>query len=189
MASRATRPNRRGAASPAAIERAARERDAIELRRAGHSFESIAAELGFANRGAAYKAVQRGLSRWMREADEDLRTMELARTDLMISRLQPLVDRDPPDLAAVQTLLRVMDYRARICGLYAPAKYQVGVAVAVKAASDTSMLDAFDAWQGVIARAAGLEATAADAQDAQLALPSGLATGSSTHDRDAGATS
>jgi hypothetical protein len=115
----AARGRRGGSASAAAIERAERERKAIALRLQNWSFEEIAVELGFADRSGARKAVERGLSRWMRETDEDFRARELEHTEMIIDRLMPMIDRDEPDLKAIDRLLKTMDHRAKIMGLYA----------------------------------------------------------------------
>jgi hypothetical protein len=114
----AARGRRGGRTSVAAIERAGRERKAIALRQQGLSFEEIAGELGYGDRSGARKAVERGLSRWMRENDEELRARELERTELIIDRLWPLIDREAPDLKALDRLLKTMDHRAKITGLY-----------------------------------------------------------------------
>lgn len=125
----------RGEASPAAIERAEVERQAIDLRRAGHTYEQIAARLGLANRGVAHRHVIRGLGRWMKAAGSDeLRAEELDRTDAVIGRLWPLIDRADPDLGAVDRLIRLFDFRAKITGLYAPVKRQVDIDVRAGAA-------------------------------------------------------
>jgi hypothetical protein len=113
------RGRRGGSASAVAIERADRERKAIALREQGFSFDEIAAELGFSDRSGARKAVERGLSRWMRETDEEFRARELERTEMIIDRLWPLIDRDDPDLKAIDRLQKLMDFRAKITGLYA----------------------------------------------------------------------
>ncbi len=123
------RARRRGQASPAAIETAEREREAIALRRGGASYDEIAARLGFADRSGAKKCVERGLSRWLREADEELRALELERTETLLARLWPLVDRPAPDLDALAAYFKLADYRAKIAGLYAPRRQQVEVAV------------------------------------------------------------
>jgi hypothetical protein len=111
------RHRRGGALSATAIDRAARERAAIALRRQGRCFEEIACELGFADRSGARKAVERGLSRWMRETDEEFRARELERSEMVIDRLWPLIDRDPPDLKALDRYIQVANYRAKITGL------------------------------------------------------------------------
>jgi hypothetical protein len=115
--------------SAAAIERADRERRAMALRQSGATFEEIAAELGLANRGAAHKLVRRGLTRWMHESDEELRALELERTETIIGRLWPLIDRGDPNLKALETYLRVAEYRAKLAGLFAPKKAVVGIQV------------------------------------------------------------
>ena len=120
---------RRGSASAAAIARAEREREAIGLRRAGASYDEIAARVGYTDRSGAKKAVERGLSRWMRETDEELRALELERTEVIIARLWPAIDTHAPDLKAVEVFLRVAEYRAKIAGLYAPRRDRLEVSV------------------------------------------------------------
>ena len=117
--------------SPAAIERAEKERRAMELRQAGATFDQIATEMGLANRGVAHKIVQRGLTRWMHESDEELRAVELACTEAVIARLWPLIDQRDPDLKAIDVYLRVADYRAKLAGLYAAKKTVVGLGIEV----------------------------------------------------------
>jgi hypothetical protein len=107
----------RGSMSAAAIERAARERAAVALRQQGRTFDEIAAELGFADRSGARKAVERGLSSWMRETDEELRARELERSEMIIDRLWPMIDKDPPDLPAIDRYMKLAEYRAKITGL------------------------------------------------------------------------
>jgi hypothetical protein len=113
------RRRRRGSVSAATIERAERERKAIALRNQDWTLDQIAAELGYADRSGARKAVERGLSRWMRVTDEEFRARELERTELIIERLWPLIDRDDPDLKAMDQLRHFMNLRAKIMGLFA----------------------------------------------------------------------
>jgi hypothetical protein len=108
--------------SPATIERVDRDLRAVELRRAGKTYDEIAVAVGAANRGAAHKMVRRGRTRWVEESTEELRAIELERTEALIARLWPLIDRDPPDFKAFEAFLRLADYRARLAGLYAPTK-------------------------------------------------------------------
>jgi hypothetical protein len=104
---------------PAAIDLAEKERWAVELRRAGWTFDRIAIELGYKSRAAARSAVVRGLQRWFRPAD-DFRALELERTEAIGRELVPLLEHEDVDvrLKAVDRLLKVMDLRARITGLY-----------------------------------------------------------------------
>lgn len=55
--------------------------------------------------------------------------MELERTDALIARLWPLIDRPKPDMDALAAYLRIANYRAKIAGLYAPRRQQVEVEV------------------------------------------------------------
>jgi len=111
------RHRRAGELSAATIDRAGRGRAAIVLRHQGHSFDEIADELGYADRSGARKAVERGLSRWVRETDEELRARELERSEMIIDRLWPLIDQDPPDLKVIDRYLQLANYRAKIAGL------------------------------------------------------------------------
>jgi hypothetical protein len=115
---------------PAAIALAIKERDAIELRTRGFTFDQIAEKLDYKSRSAARKAVLRGLGRWLREADQDLRELELARLDELSKRLWPMVEQEDDDLAlrAIEKLARVIDLRARITGMYGPRQHRVEVA-------------------------------------------------------------
>ena len=123
------RKARRGRSSPAAIEHAEREREAIGLRTAGLSYEEIAQRVGYRDRSGAKKAVERGLSRWMREADEELRALMLERLERIVVRLWPRIDCDKVDLKALDAFLRVTDLEARLSGAFAPRRQQLDVAV------------------------------------------------------------
>lgn len=136
-----------GRLSSKALARQDLEERVLALRRAGRTFDEIASEAGFANRGVAYKYLERALARHRNDDVEHLRAVELERSDALIARLWPLVDREDPDVAALDRLLRVMDYRARVAGLYAPRRQEVGVDVRAVAAGTpesvmaTAMLD------------------------------------------------
>jgi hypothetical protein len=125
----AGRQVRRGRSSPAAINHAEREREAIVLRTAGLSYEEIGQRLGYRDRSGAKKAVERGLSRWMREADEELRAIMLERLERLVCRLWPRIDHPKPDLKAIDTFLRVTDLEARLSGAFAPRRQRLDVAV------------------------------------------------------------
>jgi hypothetical protein len=111
-------PRRRGRSSPAVLALAARERAAIAMRTQGATYDEIAQQLGFADRSGARKAVERGMSRWMRETDEELRARELARTEIVIDRLMPQIDCDTPDHKAIDSLVKLMNLRGKLSGLY-----------------------------------------------------------------------
>lgn len=74
----------RGAARILARER---ERRALELRKAGVSYERIAAEVGYRDHTGAAKAVKRAMDRLPKEASEDLRTLTVQRLEHMLVSL------------------------------------------------------------------------------------------------------
>ena len=119
-------PRRRGGKlTPDKIARAERDAEAIRLRNANKTFPEIADILGMSGKGTAHKAVQRGMARWAAADVEQLRAGELARTDVIIDRLWPLIDTDPPDLVSLAAFMKILDYRARIIGLFAPQAHKV----------------------------------------------------------------
>ena len=65
---------------------AAYEKDqkALELRKEGHSYESISEQLGYSTRSASYKAVMRRLRDMDRPAVSMLRELEVQRLDAML---------------------------------------------------------------------------------------------------------
>jgi len=107
-----------------AIPAAEKRTEAINLRRQGFGFQQIAEAIGFANSGAAFKAVRQGLKEALREAgSEELRTLECDRLDeLQRSRWEKAVGGDD---AALDRVLKIMTRRAELLGLDAPQKHQI----------------------------------------------------------------
>lgn len=135
--------NGRFTRTPATAER---EAAAMRLRARGASYAAIADQLGYCDRSAARKAVQRGLNATVAEPAAELRDLELARLDdlhatawkvmraphVLVSGGQvveregePLRD-DMPVLRAIDTILRIMVRRARLLGLDIAAPAEVG---------------------------------------------------------------
>jgi hypothetical protein len=129
------------------IAATARQVEALQFRARGLPYEAVGEALGITKQ-AAFKLVDRALRATLREAGEQVRTLELDRLDRLqvaaetvlaarhymlyqgevVSRTDPqtgqtaeLVD-DGPALSAVRTLLAVAERRARLLGLDAPAK-------------------------------------------------------------------
>jgi hypothetical protein len=120
-----------------------RELRALELRLAGASYAQVGMALGV-NRSRAYRIVMRALDRLIREPAEQVRQLELARLDQLwveayrvLRRQHPVISagkvvvhpdtgqplEDPaPVLSAIDTLLRIMERRARLLGLDAPTQ-------------------------------------------------------------------
>jgi len=104
----------------AAVER---QRQALELRKAGASYRTIAATLGYAGPQGAYKAVTAGLKEALREPATELKDMECARLDALLFALWPQATKGDP--AAVSRCLAVMERRARLLGLDEPRKTEL----------------------------------------------------------------
>jgi hypothetical protein len=105
-----------------------RERQAVALHLQGETSDAIADALGFVNRGGAWKAVQRGLARFVVPAIAEARTVELARLDRLHKAVwQRAISGDIP---AIETVLRLMERRARLLGLDAPVRVDLRALVA-----------------------------------------------------------
>ena len=127
------------------VHGAERDAEAARLRAQGWSYQRIANELGWTNKGDAHHAVQRILQETVQEAGDELRTMERERLDRLseaawtvlerqhvtvsngqIIRLdgEPLLD-DGPVLQAIDRLLRISESRRKLEGLDAPSRVSV----------------------------------------------------------------
>lgn len=95
-----------------------REAKALDLRLLGYSYDRIARELDYQHRSAAKKAIDRALAAIPREAATQLRDMELERLDLAQRSLADKIVRG--HLGAIDRLIRIMDHRAKLLGLYEP---------------------------------------------------------------------
>lgn len=99
-----------------AADRRANDERAASLRVAGYTYVEIAKALGYANQGGAWKAVQRIRSAAVREAGQELLGLELERLDTL--QRANMTKALQGDAKATNTILRVMDQRARLAGLY-----------------------------------------------------------------------
>lgn len=102
-----------------------RRRRAVALRYHGHSYDQIAAELGFANRGSAYRAVMKALSELDREPAEQLRQIAIERLEgVLAGGLYRKAKAG--DLKSVDRLLKVMrEERRYIPGLEVPVSAEL----------------------------------------------------------------
>lgn len=132
---------------------AVRDSEALSYRARGWTYERIANEMGYANRGGAQKAVKRAIDSSVRETNEEAKSIIL--TDLnaakqavwavleanhlvvsegRVVRLDdtPLLDHDPV-LRAVDRLVKIDQEMAKIFGTYAPVKHEVRTIDAIDA--------------------------------------------------------
>ena len=116
--------------SAAVLERQAR---AAELVQAGQSYDDIAAELGYANRSGAWKAVQRALSSHLAESVDEPRMLEVLRLDAMQEALWDKATAG--DVRAGLAVLRIIVQRVRLLGLVPDSEIPSG-----KPSSATSLV-------------------------------------------------
>ncbi len=97
---------------------------AVRLRRNGYTYEQIAATLGYAGRGSAFKAVGAALHAVRSEEVDVYRGLELARLDALQLSLWARAIRG--DVRAIDRVLKIMKRRAALLGLDAPKRYHQG---------------------------------------------------------------
>ena len=102
-----------------------RERDALDLRTKGFTYDRIAEALGMSTSGAA-DSVRRALQALKTETAEkaeEVRDLELRRLDRMLQIAEAAADSG--DLAAIDRVLRIQERRSKYLGLDAPAKAEI----------------------------------------------------------------
>ena len=88
----------------------------MEMALTGSSYQAIADELGYANRGTVYRLVRNALED--REVDTigELRRLEVDRLDTL--QVSIWDDAVKGDVRAVAAVLKIMHLRAKVLGLY-----------------------------------------------------------------------
>src|SRR3954453_6371409 len=96
---------------------AERRSRAVEMALTGSSYQAIADELGYANRGTVYRLVKNALEDRQVETIDELRQLEVDRLDAL--QVAMWDDAMNGDVRAVTAVVRIMHLRAKILGLYA----------------------------------------------------------------------
>ena len=104
-----------------------KENKVLELRRAGLTWQRIAEEVGYSDHTGAYAAYKRALKRTQQQPADELREAELDRIDRLQLALWPKAMKG--DNASINTIVRLMERRARLLGLDTPIKVQNDVVV------------------------------------------------------------
>lgn len=91
-----------------------RERQCLELRRAGLTFDVIAERIGYVDRSGAYYAYKRALERTMPLSPPEARDLELDRLERLHAAVWPKALRG--DLDAVDRVLRITAARMALTG-------------------------------------------------------------------------
>lgn len=89
-----TRPRQRNGKLARNPDTAERDAKAAKLRARGLEYADIAREMGYTDKSAAYKAVQRCLRDTLTEPGDELRKLELDRLDAMQRAVQAILDRE-----------------------------------------------------------------------------------------------
>lgn len=116
-----------------------RERDALDMRTRGFTYDRIADALGVSRQGAA-DCVKRALAALKADTEElaeEVRDLELRRLDRLLEIAQTAADQG--ELAAVDRVLRIQERRSKYLGLDAPTRSESHATVA--AAIDLGHLD------------------------------------------------
>ena len=112
---------RGGIPNPAVI---AKEQEIVKLRRGGLPFDLIGERVGLSTSGAQ-RAYERSLARVVKEDVDAIRQVETERLDLAQSAIWGKVLQG--DNASIQSLIRIMDRRAKLLGLDQPTRIQAEV--------------------------------------------------------------
>ena len=108
-----------------AVTAQVKEQQALELRLAGHTYDAIAAQVGYVSQRSAYRAVGRAFQRIRAHTDEtaeQLRQLEDTRYDRMLRAIDEQVQQG--DLSAIDRALRISIARRKLWGLDAPVQIQ-----------------------------------------------------------------
>lgn len=88
---------------------------ALQLRTLGLTYEAVAQQCGYRDRGGAYHAVQRELRRMIQEPADEVRQIEVERLDALLRAMLPKALKG--DGWSVDRVLRIMERRAGLLGL------------------------------------------------------------------------
>lgn len=105
------------------IEAAEKARKALELRKAGLSYERIAQEVGWKSKSTAYHQIGKAIDAITAEPAKRLRRLELERLDAVHLALWQKAKRG--DVLAIDRVIKIMERRAKLLGLDAPTQTQV----------------------------------------------------------------
>src|SRR3990172_1602421 len=106
--------------SPKMLAKRERMYAALDLRKAGRTYEEIAQALGYADRSTAYQAVMAALKSLPAQTAEEMRKLDGERLDQLLAAVWPRAASGDP--AGVDAALRILARRARLMGLDLPAK-------------------------------------------------------------------
>ena len=136
-----------------AARTALRDAQALGYRAQGWTYDRIANEMGYSDRSAARKAVERSMATTVRETADEAKTLLLADLNRAKQAAWAVLDAnhvtvsqgrvvciddvpvpdDAPVLAAIDRIVKIDQEIAKIYGAYAPAKHEVRTIDAIDA--------------------------------------------------------
>lgn len=109
--------------SPRRMKAVERQRQALELRMAGYTYDVIAERIGYTDGSAAYKAVMAGILKTLQEPADHVRAIEVARLDKLMAGIY--LQAKQGNLPSMDRVLKLMERRARLLGLDRPVQWEV----------------------------------------------------------------
>lgn len=106
---------------------------AVELATQGHTYEEIASEVGYANRGTAYKVVRKTLDENVAHAVEEHREIEVARLNALQAAVWERAMAG--DVEAVDAVLKIVVARVKLLGLSSASEAATPATVVVPAST------------------------------------------------------
>lgn len=147
-----------------------KRRKALELRKAGATYDQIAQAVGYKDSGGARKAVLKGFGEVIQEPVAELRTMQIERLNHMLMVLWPKVQTG--DTVAINTSLSVMNKIDALMGTEAARQIEVKNDHAVLVI-DGNKEDYIAALKKMAGAGVNPDGTNMTAQQVPQALPSG----------------
>ena len=92
-----------------------RQAKAVDLAKSGHDYDAIAKEVGYSNRGTAWRVVQKALTQRIADGVDELRQVELDRLDRLLKAHWGKALAG--DLPSAHVVLRTIEQRTRLLGL------------------------------------------------------------------------
>lgn len=125
MSNRPPQPKQRGTITRHRLEAVEKQRRAIEMRKAGATYQAIAQAVGYADHTGARKAVQRAMQDVLQEPALELKTLQIERLNHMLLTLWPKCQAG--DERSINTALNVMDRLDKLMGVEAATQVDVNV--------------------------------------------------------------
>lgn len=97
-----------------------KELQVLALRRQGHTWDAISQQVGYSSPSSSREAFFRASNRIIRDDVNEIRQMELDRLDIALASIWSQIISG--DLAAINTMLRIMERRAKLLALDAPKR-------------------------------------------------------------------